>query len=145
MGHKYTVEFRIYSKELDVHGFSREIGLTPCQVQTIGSDVGGRVRQQAMWAFNGSEDPGERRLEWDSLEEGLTYILDKLEPQRGVLDRLAKDSDKVWWCAHFQDAFDGGPLLSATILSRLGTFGARLFIDNFYGHAGSDSARSQKQ
>ena len=120
---------------LDVHAFSREIGLTSCQVQKIGSDVGGRVRKEAMWAFNGSEDPGEQRIEWESLEDGLLYVLDKLQPRRGILDRLVPEAIRCG--AHFQDTFDGGPVLSPDILTRLGTFGARLYIDNYCSHAGS--------
>lgn len=42
--------------------------------------------------------------------------------------------DLVWWCGHFQSSFDGGPMISPSLLTRLGEFGVLLFIDQFLDH-----------
>jgi hypothetical protein len=126
-GHEYTVEFRIFGKTLDPAEITQELGLQPCQVRIEGSaGVGGRL--QGMWAYNG----GEANIRWDSLEDGLTFVLDKLWPHRKAIAKYNENGQRVWWCGNFQSSFDGGPRLSPDLLKRLGEFGAYLYIDNYF-------------
>jgi hypothetical protein len=80
-----------------------------------------------MWAFDGN-GPGE----WESLEQGLDFVCDALDKGNVSLDQYRADFELIWWCGHFQSSFDGGPRLSPAILARLASFGAPLFIDNYF-------------
>jgi hypothetical protein len=127
VGHEYTVEFRIFSKTLDPAEITRELALQPCQIRVEGAlGLGGRV-QDGMWAFDGAEGS----INWESLEDGLNFVLDKLWPLREIIARYKSSGRLIWWCGNFQSSFDGGPTLSAALLRRLGEFGAELFIDNY--------------
>jgi hypothetical protein len=83
-----------------------------------------------MWAFNGGGDSDD--FEWEALEDGLAFVLDRLGPAEKLFSVYSRDYRVVWWCGHFQSAFDGGPTLSAQMLRRLGPFGAELFVDNYF-------------
>ena len=127
-GHKYTVEFRIFSKTLDPAEITRELGLQPCQVRIEGTTRSDGKLMQGMWAY----DAGAGHTEWDSLGDGLAFVLDSLWPYRDTIARYKTSGKLVWWCGHFQSSFDGGPSLSPDLLKRLGEFGAELFIDNYF-------------
>jgi hypothetical protein len=129
-GHLFTVEFRVFSAILDPETITRESGLQPCRVRRQGElRAYGRVFT-GMWAYSGYEESdGSRR---ETLEEGITFVLDKLWPHRHLIASYRSKPELIWWCGHFQTRFDGGPTLSASLLSRLGEFGADLFIDNYF-------------
>jgi hypothetical protein len=132
VGHRYTVEFRVFSETLDPATITRELGLQPCQVRIHGTPrFGGKSTFTGMWAFNGTDESA-GKTEWTSLEEGLAYVLGRLWPLRETIEKYAANADLIWWCGHFQDSFDGGPQLSPSLLSRLGEFGAALYIDNYF-------------
>jgi hypothetical protein len=82
---------------------------------------------ESMWGFDGGGPD-----DWDSLEEGLTFVLDQLGASEKWFAKYRVDYEVIWWCGHFQSCFDGGPVLSARLLERLGAFGAELFIDNYF-------------
>jgi uncharacterized protein DUF4279 len=124
MGHVYTVEFRIFSETLDPALITNELGLQPCQVRIQGSRRADGKTFTGMWAFDGIATSSTQGTDWDSLEEGLIYVLDKLWPKKEIIASYARGADLVWWCGHFQSSFDGGPELSPSLLSRLGEFGA---------------------
>jgi hypothetical protein len=127
-GHDYTVQFRIFSKTLDPAKITLELDLQPCQIKREG-DIGvGRRWQEGMWAFDG----GEGSIEWESLEDGITFVLDKLWSRREAIAKYKASAKLIWWCGNFQYSFDGGPCLSADLLKRLGEFGADLYIDNHF-------------
>jgi len=77
MSSKFTVEFRIYGKALDPGAVTELLALEPCQVVLPVTRRGSRVVEEAMWAFNGSEDGEASSLEWSTLEEGLKSVLEK--------------------------------------------------------------------
>jgi hypothetical protein len=54
----------------------------------------------------------------------LSFVLDKVAAAQVLLEVYRRDYEVIWWCGHFQQAFDGGPLLSASLLERLAAFGA---------------------
>ena len=125
--HEYSVEFRIF--DLEPASITQDLGLRPCQTRTTGFERFTGRFDQDMWAYNGSDDED---VVWESLEEGLNFVIDKLWASRETLARYAEAGARlVWWCGHFSSSFDGGPSLSPTLLKRLGEFGVELFIDNY--------------
>ncbi len=129
-GHVYTVEFRIFSETLDPGAITNTLSLQPCQVRRQGSLRADGKIYSGMWAYNGCGDT--KSPEWVSLEEGLTFVLDKIWPRKEAIAGYISNAQLVWWCGHFQSTFDGGPKLSPFLLGKLGTFGADLFIDNYF-------------
>ena len=133
-GHVYTVEFRIVSGTLDLAAITSELSLQPCQVWLQGSLRADGKARPGMWAYNGfGNDAGK---DWDSLERGLDFLLNKLWPHKEAIARYGLNAHLVWWCGHFQASFDGGPNLSSSMLERLGAFGAELYIDNDFSSDG---------
>jgi hypothetical protein len=130
IGHVFTVEFRIFSATLDLEAITNELGLQSCQIRNPGDLRADGKAFTGMWAYNGLRK--EDGPDWESLEEGLTFVLDKLWPHKQLITAYQPKADLVWWCGHFQSSFDGGPRLSPTLLARLGEFGAELFIDNYF-------------
>ena len=142
-GHRYEVEFRIFSETLDPTVITRELGLDPCQVRIHGSRRSDGKTFIGMWAFDGSKDDTTQRSVWTSLEEGLSYVLDDLWPRRNIIAGYASNAELIWWCGHFQNSFDGGPRLSPHLLKRLGEFGAVLYIDNYFSEPDEPKANNQ--
>jgi Domain of unknown function (DUF4279) len=137
--HVYTVEFRIFSATLDPVTITSELGLQPCQVRLQGTLRADGEVFTGMWAYNGygSEDGPD----WESLEEGLAFVLSKLWPVRDVLAGYRSNARLLWWCGHFQTSVDGGPQLSSSLLARLGTFGADFYIDNYLSSKDGEGQR----
>jgi hypothetical protein len=61
-----------------------------------------------------------------SLSDGLFFLLDRLRGSEEHFQRYAAQYEVLWWCGHFQSAFDGGPTLSPELLKRLAALGAEL-------------------
>jgi len=94
-GHEYTVEFRIFSATLDRAEITRELGLQPRQVRLEGDPVPGSTRgrlHKGMWAYDG----GDERIYWQSLSDGLTFILDKLWPHREAIAKYRARGRLIW-------------------------------------------------
>ena len=83
-----------------------------------------------MWSYDGFPQ-GESAKSWDSLDEALVFVLQKLWPVRNKLEEYKQRHKVILWCGHFQSSFDGGPTLSPATLKMLGEFGAEVFIDNY--------------
>jgi Domain of unknown function (DUF4279) len=130
-GHRYTVEFRVFSRSLDPEEITQELGLQPCQIRVEGTP---RFDGRRMWAYDG----GVGSIDWDSLEKGLAFVLEKLSPHYQTISRYKTSGELIWWCGHFQSTFDGGPTLSAELLRRLGEFGAELYFDNYFSGPDND-------
>jgi uncharacterized protein DUF4279 len=129
VGHKYTVEFRIYGKNLQPDLITQELGLQPCQIRPSGESSSQADANLGMWAFDGSDKGG---VEWDSLEDGISAVLDKLWAKREIIQQYRPEKSLIWWCGNFQSAFDGGPTLHHALLVRLVEMGADIFIDNYF-------------
>jgi hypothetical protein len=124
------VQFRISGKNLRPHDITHQLGLEPSQIRIAGERRSeSQVWQESVWSYNGGVEPAK---EWESLEDGLLYVLAKLAPKKGLIEEYAKSYEVVWWCGHFQSGFDGGPALSVSLLKRLADFGAPLYIDNYF-------------
>ena len=129
--HEYTVELRIQGVDLVPATVTEKFGLEPCTVREVGERISERkVWDEAVWGYSGF--PTGSAKFWPSLEEGLTFLLDKLERHQSLIDSYKQRYDIVFWCGHFQSSFDGGPTLSASLLRRLADFGVELYIDNYF-------------
>lgn len=126
---EYTVEFRIHGRSLDIPSITEILGLEPSLTREVGDRRDQNTRwEEAMWAYDGfPQDYGGKY--WNTLEEGLTFVLDKLCPIKSKIDALKSNYKVVFWCGQFQSSFGGGLILSPFILKRLGEFGVELFID----------------
>ena len=133
--HEYFVELRICGKDLDPAIITDGLGLVPTTVRKVGDIVGTKRFEQATWGYNGSES--DTPPTWKSLEEGLSFVLDKLDPVRPKLEEYKKSYKMIWWCGHFHSGFDGGPTLSPSMLKRLGDFGVPLFVDTYLSEESS--------
>jgi hypothetical protein len=131
MSSRFTVEFRIYGKTLDPGALTELLALKPCQVVLAGARRGSRMVEEAMWAFNGSEDGEAGSPEWAALEEGLKSVLEKLWSRRELIAQYNGASRKIWWCGQFQTGFNSETTLPASLLAELAEFGADLFIDTY--------------
>jgi hypothetical protein len=130
--HEYTVEFRILGKELIPSVVTEELGLQPSQVRNAGDrrDTNSRW-QEALWAFDGYPTSSGVRT-WDSLEDGLRFVLLKLSPLKEKINSYSPRFRVIFWCGHFYSSFNGGPTLSPDVLRLLGEFGVEVFIDNHF-------------
>jgi hypothetical protein len=128
----YFVELRVWGRTLDPAAVTRETGLHPCRAWLAGCRLDAQVQEEGLWAFDGE---GPRR--WDSLEDGLAYLLDRVEPFSSIFNRYrAAQHTVAWWCGHSHDRLDSGRWLSGRLLARLAAFRADLFIES---HADDDA------
>lgn len=127
--HEYLVELRISGEDLAPSEITYELGLRPSTVRAVGDAIGSKRFTKAVWGYDGSDSDSPHI--WESLEDGLLFLLTNLAPVRLKLDKYKSRFDVVWWCGHFQSNFDGGPTLSASLLKELGEFGIPLFIDTY--------------
>ena len=130
MGHAYTVEFRIYGEILDPGTITSGLGLNPSHTARAGTVWGTRVHRHSVSGYSGFEEG--RAPDWDALDEGLAFVLNRLWPHRQLVAEYKTQYQVAWWIGHFQSSFDGGPSLSSSLLLRLGEFGADVFIDNHF-------------
>jgi hypothetical protein len=130
--HRYTVEIRFVGDRLDPSEISRRLHLQPSSsMAQIAAGSSGR-RRIPFWAYNGKGEAG-FCAEWQSLEQGLEFLVQRIAPVRSVVIELSKSFNGIWWCGHFQSSFDGGPTLSPRILVDVASFGLPLSIDNYFG------------
>jgi hypothetical protein len=128
---EYTVELRIYGKDLNPSDITKALNMEPTLVRKRG-DIRGKNTswEEGMWAYNGfPESAGTKN--WGSLEEGLTFTLEKLEPIRSKLETYKKNFKVILWCGHFQSDLNSSFTLSPRMLQILGEFGVELFMDNY--------------
>ncbi|WP_431287586.1 DUF4279 domain-containing protein [Roseateles chitinivorans] len=129
--HVYTIELRFSGDELEPLEISSRLHLQPSNSFGRNGAQLGAKRRRPFWAYNGREEFG-FQPEWHALEDGLAFLLNTLKTKKSEILLMSERFDGVWWCGHFQSSFDGGPTLSPTLLSELGSFGMPLSIDNYY-------------
>jgi len=126
---QFTVAFRMQGKELDPEAVTRDLGLEPSLVHHVGDRLGHRLRNEAVWEYNG--DPEDER--WASIEEGLVFLLNELFPLREKIDKYRSKANLFFWVGQFQSGLSGGPVFSPALLRMLGDFGVQVFIDCYFG------------
>ncbi|MFO1171249.1 MAG: DUF4279 domain-containing protein [Hyphomicrobiaceae bacterium] len=132
-GHIYTVEIRFYGDNLDPSEISRRIGLLPSVSHLTVGPLSRPMRP--FWGYNGHDADG-FLPEWRALEDGLRVLVRRLAAKRSTVAELSQAYDGVWWCGHFQSAFDGGPRLSPETLAEIAAYGLPLYIDNYHSDEG---------
>jgi hypothetical protein len=131
--HRYTVELRIQSADLDPDQITKELGIRPSHSQNAGMRTNrSGQKSKGVWGYSGSAATGSEQPEWASLEEGISALIEELAPHLPLINRLMECNEVVWWCGHFQSCFDGGPRFSVPFLQRLASFGVPLCIDNYF-------------
>jgi len=95
--------------------------------------------EEALWAYDGHPASLDYQA-WDSLEDGLRFVLEKLWPFKDQIDSYKSRFQLILWCGHFYSSFSGGPTLSPALLRLLGEFGVELFIDNHSYEEGTSEA-----
>jgi Domain of unknown function (DUF4279) len=129
--HEYTVELRISGTQLVPATITQALNLEPSLTHEVGErKTDEKTWDQGLWSYDGS--PSNTQTSWSSLEDGLHFLLDKLEHFHRQIDEYKQQYCVVIWCGHFQSSFDGGPKLSAKIMGRLSDFGVDLYIDNYF-------------
>lgn len=129
--HTYMVELRFYGDALEPSEITRRLCLQP---STTSDDlpVGPKGRKRRpVWGYNGQGEDG-FQSEWQSLEQGLDFVLRRIAPLQATVVELSQDFKGIWWCGHFQASFDGGPTLSSKTLAEIASYGLPLFIDNYF-------------
>jgi uncharacterized protein DUF4279 len=86
--HRYTVELRVWDDDLDPDVITRETGLQPCQTRRRGLKRGERIDSEGLWAFDGGYSQ-----DWDSLSDGLSFLLDRLRGYEEFFQRYAAKYD----------------------------------------------------
>jgi hypothetical protein len=129
--HKYIAELRIWGEDLDIAEITDNLGLEPSLVLRRGDKLGRTKHiKESVWSYSGIVK--DQKFNFKSLEENLSFLLEKLWPVKDKIEAYKSKYKIVLWCGHFQDSYNGGPLLSAPILRLLGEFGVDLFIDNYF-------------
>jgi hypothetical protein len=117
---------RIYSDTLRLEEVEAALGL-----KATGAHLKGQLRShrlkvpwhETMWRFGTSlkEDSG--------LEGNLVWLLDSLEPKRGVIQMFAEEHRVDFFCGFSPGDEQGGFTLSSDTLSRISKFGVPLIMN----------------
>jgi hypothetical protein len=90
--HEYTVELRIYGKQLDPAAVTDDLDLQPKEVRRMGEERGEATRwEESMWSYDGSPQ-GENAKSWSSLDEALVFVVQKLWPVRNKLEEYRQQA-----------------------------------------------------
>jgi len=136
---KYSVEFRIEGMGVSPTQITSEICLRPCSTRDVGEPRGkSGTNDKGLWSFDGNSDHPQSPREWESLEDGLLYVIEQLRPKLDRIRNYSSRHDVYWWCGSFQDSFDGGPTFSPLLLSKLAEFGIPLILTNYFSPRDSD-------
>ena len=106
--HEYSVALLIAGEELDEAEISRKLGLQSTVFRRKGEPLPPkRHREQSVWSFIVYSSPDSP--DWQSLNDGLRCLVDKLLPLKNVLSELKQRYSTEAYCGHFGSGFGGGP------------------------------------
>lgn len=129
----YSVEFRIEGKLLVPSEVTLVLDLEPCRIENGDTLNSVGKRRVPLWSYDGlSSELVFSENEWDSIEEGLQYLLRRLSPKKELIQALLGGHKIYWWCGHFQQSFDGKTSFSPTLLKELSDFGVPLIVSNYH-------------
>jgi hypothetical protein len=83
-----------------------------------------------MWEYE--VRPGEDKVMWDSLEDGLQTLISAFVLREAALRNYQRRFKVFLWCGDFSSSFGGGPRLSPQILKALGDFGVELILETYF-------------
>jgi Domain of unknown function (DUF4279) len=122
----------IAGDDLDEAEVSRKLGLQPLVFLKKGEPLGPkRRRQHSVWSFDVRPSPD--NPEWQSLEDGLRSLVERLLPLKDDLRELRQRYSTEAYCGHFGTGFGGGPSISAETLRLLADLGLTLTIKTYWG------------
>jgi hypothetical protein len=128
--HTYSVALRISETDLDLADISAKLRLKPTQTRVIGRPRSpNSVWPESMWEYE--VRPGEGKVVWDSLEDGLQTVISAFVSREGELRNCWQRCKVFLWCGHFSGSFCGRPTLSPQILKALADFGVELILDTY--------------
>lgn len=128
----YTIELRIEGSALPLDRVTEILGIKPGLTREAGSKIGSRYFDKSLWSYDGSDAVGGKNGEWDSLEEGLSFLMSLLAGVRGEFFGELSSFDIYWWCGSFNESANGSVVFSAAFLKRLGDFGIPLYFDYYF-------------
>lgn len=129
--HKYSVELVIAGNDLDEAEISRMLGLESSVFLMKGERLSPqRQREQSVWSFTVYPSPG--NPEWQSLDDGLKCLVEKLLPLKDILGELRRRYSTQAYCGHFGSGFGGGPSISPETLRLLANLELTLTIKTYW-------------
>jgi hypothetical protein len=129
--HTYSVALRISGTDLDLAEMSDKLKLKPTQTRVMGQPrySSNSVWPESMWEYE--VRPGQGKVVWDSLEEGLQTIISTFVSREQELRNYQQRYKVFLWCGDFSSSFGGGPTLSPQILKSLADFGVELILQTY--------------
>ena len=128
----FTVEFRIEGTTLIPSNITEIFALDPSLTSDMLTQRARTTPRIPFWAYDGiSTENNFVEQKWESLEEGLSFLLEKLVPKYDLIQTALPEYKVYWWCGYFQDTFDGGIILSPSILKKLSDFNIELIIKTY--------------
>lgn len=119
---EFSIEFRIRCRAEFADSVISSMGLTASHKRYYD--------EKFVWGYNGT-DEYDKPVYWKDLEEGLIFVMAKLESKLETIQDLAKQHECIWWCGHFLDGPNEGSVLSSYCLERLAGFGIDYFLDTY--------------
>jgi hypothetical protein len=130
--HAYCVDLLIAGDDLDEAEVSRRLGLQSTVFLKKGEKLSPqRKRKQSVWSF--AVRPSPDNPEWQSLEDGLKSLVEKLLPLKSILNELKQRYSTQAYCGHFGSGFGGGPSISPETMCQLAELGLTLTIKTYWG------------
>ena len=130
--HTYSVALMIVGDDLDEAEVSRRLGLQPTVFLQKGQPLSPkRRRERSSWSFEARPTPD--NPDWQSLEDGLRSLVEKLLPLKNDLRELRQRYSTEAYCGHFGTGFGGGPSISPETLGLLADLGLPLTIKTYWG------------
>jgi hypothetical protein len=119
---EFTVEFRIRCEAEFADSVTSHMGLKASHERYY--------EDKFIWGYDGT-DKYDEPVYWNDLEEGLNFVMTKLESKLEIIRSLSKQHECIWWCGHFLDTPNEGSILSSHCLKRMAEFGIDYFLDTY--------------
>jgi len=123
------VELRFSGDQLEPSEISARLNLQPSKVSRRSPFLPIREQRRRYWGYNGKGEIG-YQFGWEFLGDGLEFLIKILNSRKTEVIAIGRQFDGHWWCGHFRIHADGGPKLSAQLLTEIGSYGMPLCIDN---------------
>ena len=129
--HEYDVALAISGDEIDEAEISALLNLK-CSVfhrrgERRSPDA---VNESSAWVHH--VDLSEGKPEWQSLELGLSSLIQLMLSRRGALQELRKRYSVEAYCGHFGSGFGGGPSISPETMNLLADLALTLTINTYW-------------
>ena len=115
---------RLIGRAFDAAEVTQRLQIQPSEAFTRGDAYAHGVRPRSFWTLRSDQ------LASTDLRDHLTWLLDRIEPQRSALGILLEEGGirGDFPCTWMSATGEGGPILSAALLGRVASFGLDLSI-----------------